>query len=150
MHKIDEKCTWNFDVIHWREDTAWKKNRSNLKHKFSIKICLRMWTKLICLRIWASDGRLWKLKWTFELHKIRGISWMLEQLLAYQRQCALRLHTCCLNCWNFLRQRQLNTSAALVHFFFPEIKSISLGSRYSTQRSERSGAFYCNRSRAWL
>ena len=44
----------------------------------------RVWTGLIWLRIGTFIGFLWMRWWTFELHKIRWISWLAEELLACQ------------------------------------------------------------------
>jgi len=42
------------------------------------------WTRLIWLRIGTGGWMLWMRWWRFALHKIRGISWLAEDLLASQ------------------------------------------------------------------
>jgi hypothetical protein len=42
------------------------------------------WTGLIWLDIGKGGGLLWMRWWTFGFHKIRGISWVVEDVLASQ------------------------------------------------------------------
>jgi hypothetical protein len=48
------------------------------------KQVMSMWTGFIWLRIGASGESLCKRQWIFGFHKRRGISWLAEQLSAYQ------------------------------------------------------------------
>jgi len=45
------------------------------------KFDLRMWTGFIWLRIWSSNGLLWKSLWTFMFHEWWGIAWQVYWLL---------------------------------------------------------------------
>jgi hypothetical protein len=50
---------------------------------------------LIWLRLWIGVGRLWIRYWTSGFHKIRGISWLAEDLLGSQeRLCSMELVMC--------------------------------------------------------
>jgi hypothetical protein len=47
---------------------------------------------LIWLRIGTGGGSLWMRWWTFGFHKIRGVSWLAEDLLAFQEaHCCMEL-----------------------------------------------------------
>jgi hypothetical protein len=57
----------------------------------TIKWILKKWnsgalTSLLWLRIGTEDGLLWMRLWTFEIHKIQGIFWLSEELLASQER----------------------------------------------------------------
>jgi hypothetical protein len=41
---------------------------------------------LIWLMIGKGGGRLWTQQWTFGFHKMRGIFWLAEELLAFQER----------------------------------------------------------------
>ena len=42
---------------------------------------MEAWTGLIWLKIGTGGGLLWKWQWTLGFHKMRGISWLAEDLL---------------------------------------------------------------------
>jgi hypothetical protein len=51
-----------------------------------------MRTVFICLKIGSSGALLWTQQWNFGFHKMRGISWLAEQLLAsYEEVCSVEL-----------------------------------------------------------
>jgi hypothetical protein len=59
------------------------------------------WTESIWLRIGTGEGLLWVWWWNFRFHKMRGISWVAENLLASQ---GTLLHGFSLVSW-YLNQR---------------------------------------------
>jgi hypothetical protein len=48
------------------------------------KVCGKVLTAFVWLRIWRSGGLLWTRQWTFGFHKINVISWLAGRLLASQ------------------------------------------------------------------
>ena len=50
---------------------------------------IKTWTGLIWLRIGISGRVLWTRQWTFRLHKMRRISWLGEERLAFQEKIVL-------------------------------------------------------------
>jgi hypothetical protein len=50
------------------------------------------WSGTIWLRIGTGDGLFWMRWWAFEFHKMRGISWVAEDLLAFEEGlCSMEL-----------------------------------------------------------
>jgi len=81
-----EKCIQGFSEEKWRRRTLRRPSgdwRIILKWIFK-KWDGEIWSGLIWLRTRTSCGRLWTGEWTFGLHKMRGIFWLAEGLLASQ------------------------------------------------------------------
>jgi len=51
---------------------------------------VRAWTVLISLKIGTDCGRLWARWWTVGFHKVRGLSWPAEELLASTGLCSVQ------------------------------------------------------------
>ena len=71
----------------WGKETTWK---AQARWEDNIKMDLQevgcgAWTGSIWVRIGTGGGHLWMRQWTFGFHKMRGISWLAENLLASRR-----------------------------------------------------------------
>jgi hypothetical protein len=44
----------------------------------------RVWTGLVWRRLRTAVGLLWKRQWTYEFHKMRGTSWLVEEVRTSQ------------------------------------------------------------------
>ena len=71
------EAQWNFG----RQMRGWE---DNIKTIFR-EVGLETWTGSIWLRTGTSDGLLWMRWWTFGFHKMRGISWVAEDLSVSQK-----------------------------------------------------------------
>ena len=106
---VDRRCTYRVLVGRRNGRRPFGRHRhgwdDNIKKNLQ-EVCVgRAWIWLIWIRIRAVGGSLWMRWWTFGFHKMRGIPWLAEDLLASQEGlCCMEFHWCVISeyLWQYL------------------------------------------------